>query len=315
VLDEDHDGYTNADEIANGTDPCSAADAPHDWNHNFISDLNDPDDDSDGVPDVSDAFALDPNNGLTSQLPVGYSWQGTDASACAPTPFPSGCPGGLLGLGFTGMMTNGSTDYLKQYDPTKMTAGGASGLLTIDQVPPGDAFGTTNTQQYAFQFGVDANPATTGVFTAHTRVEAPFAGVTPTGQQSMGMYVGTGDQDNYLKLVVTANGGSPGVQLVKEVAGQDTVDPVAPVTLPGPDAVDLYLTIDPSTGATQASYRLTTDGVRGPLVTFDSTQTVPSQWLTSTTQGLAVGVIATSAGGPPFPATWSVLEATPGAPS
>jgi hypothetical protein len=131
----------------------------------------------------------------------------------------------------------------------------------------------------------------------------------------MGMYVGTGDQDNYLKLVVTANGGSPGVQLVKEVAGNDTVDPVAPVTLPGPDAVDLYLTIDPSTGITQASYRLTTGGVAGPLVTLAGTETVPSGWLTSSTQGLAVGVIATSAGGPRFPATWSALDATLGAPS
>ena len=48
-LDEDHDGYSNADEIDNGTDPCSAADVPHDWNHNFVSDRNDPNDDSDGI--------------------------------------------------------------------------------------------------------------------------------------------------------------------------------------------------------------------------------------------------------------------------
>ena len=49
TLDEDGDGYTNADEIDNGTDPCSAADAPHDWNRNFVSDRNDPNDDSDAV--------------------------------------------------------------------------------------------------------------------------------------------------------------------------------------------------------------------------------------------------------------------------
>src|SRR5207244_8677518 len=51
-LDEDGDGYTNADEIANGSDPCSAGDAPPDADRDGISDLNDPDDDNDGLPDT-----------------------------------------------------------------------------------------------------------------------------------------------------------------------------------------------------------------------------------------------------------------------
>ncbi len=127
-----------------------------------------------------------------------------------------------------------------------MTAGGAAGVLTVSKVPPGDATGATNTQQYAFQFGVNANPTYTGVFTAHTQVEAPFAGLTPQGNQSMGFYIGTGDQDNYAKVVLTANGGSPGVQFVEEVDGAPTAAPVVPLALPGPDSVDLYLTVDPT---------------------------------------------------------------------
>jgi outer membrane protein assembly factor BamB len=315
TLDEDHDGYTNADEIDNHTDPCSAADTPHDWNHNFVSDLNDPDDDSDGWPDTSDPFAIDARNGLTTPLPRAYSWKSGDPNPCAPTPFPSGCPGGLLGLGFTGLMTNGHTDYLKLYDVTNMTVGGAAGVLTIGQVPPGDAYGATNTQQYGFQFGVDANPARAGAFTAHTRIDAPFAGLTPQGNQSMGFFIGNGDQDNYVKLVASANGGSPGIQFVKEVGGTDTVAPIAPVAMPGPDAIDLYLTVDPAAATVQARYRITTGGVAGTLTALGGPEPIPSAWLTSTVQGLAVGIIATSAGGPTFPATWHLLETTLGAPS
>ena len=110
-LDEDGDGYTNADEIDNGTDPCSAADEPHDWNRNFVSDRNDPNDDSDAVADVSDPFAIDAGNGLNTHIPISYSWKnGASVNPCAPTPYRSGCPGGLLGLGFTGLMTDGHTE-------------------------------------------------------------------------------------------------------------------------------------------------------------------------------------------------------------
>ncbi|MDQ3995089.1 MAG: malectin domain-containing carbohydrate-binding protein, partial [Actinomycetota bacterium] len=52
-LDEDGDGYSNADEIDNGTNPCSAADLPPDWDNDKISNRNDPDDDGDGIPDTS----------------------------------------------------------------------------------------------------------------------------------------------------------------------------------------------------------------------------------------------------------------------
>ena len=211
-------------------------------------------------------------------------------------------------------MADGRTSYDGLYDVNNMTVGGAEGVLTISQVPAGDATGSTNTQQYAFQYGVNANPANTGVFTAHTRVDAPFAGVTPQGNQSMGLYIGTGDQDNYAKVVLTANGGSPGVQFVEEVGGTPTADPVAPLTLPGPDFVDLYLTVDPAAATVVVSYRVTTNGNAGPLITLDPVHSIPASWCTSTTSGLAIGIIATSDGGPTFPATWSVLEATSGAP-
>ena len=63
-LDEDGDGYDNADEIDNQTDPCSAASMPGDHDGDFTSDLNDPDDDNDGTRDKKDRFAIDRRDGI-----------------------------------------------------------------------------------------------------------------------------------------------------------------------------------------------------------------------------------------------------------
>jgi hypothetical protein len=50
--DDDNDDYTDADETANATDPLDSASTPPDNDGDFVSDLNDPDDDNDGVSDV-----------------------------------------------------------------------------------------------------------------------------------------------------------------------------------------------------------------------------------------------------------------------
>jgi hypothetical protein len=320
--DEDGDLFTNADEIRNHTNPCSAGSAPHDWNGNHISDLLDPDDDAvTGGPapldDTKDPFAIDHRNGKSTAIPFAYTWDnGAQPGQCASTPLPSGCPGGLLNMGFTGVMSNGTTPYSDLYDTDNMTLGGAAGVLTLDKVPPGDALGAANTQQYAFQIGVNASGV--GTFTVHTRVMSPFAGVTPQGNQSLGLAFGPGDQDNYFKLVATANGGSPGIRAVAEVGGVATTGALTPVTLPAASAsaIDLYLTITPGTGAVQPSYRLVNaSGVAGPLVNVASPRTIPTSWLTNTNYGLAVGIIATSSGGPTFTATWKGIDAFLGAPA
>jgi hypothetical protein len=299
TLDEDGDGFKNADEIANGTDPCSAGDVPPDRDGDKLSNLNDPDDDNDGQPDTSDPFAIDAKNGTATTVPVRLTWDNDAPSA-----------GGLLNLGFTGLMTNGTSNYEGLFDPAKMTAGGAAGVTTVDDVADGDALGAANTQQYAFQFGVKVPQ--TGAFTAHTRILSPFAGLTPQDSQSMGLFLGTGNQDDYVKVVVSANGGAGGVQFVKEVAGAVTSRPQAAVALPGPNAIDLYLTVDPVAKTVQPSYAVGTAGTR---VNLGGVEPIPAGWLASTT-ALAVGIIATSAGpAPEFPATWDLIEIEADAPA
>jgi N-acetylneuraminic acid mutarotase len=294
TLDEDGDGFKNSDEIANGTSPCSSADVPPDWDGDAVSDLNDPDDDNDGLADTSDPFAIDPNNGETTTMPVRLTWD-NDAPR----------PGGLANLGFTGLMTNGTSNYATLFDPAKMTAGGAAGVATVDEVSEGDAFESQNTQEYGLQLGV-MPPA--GRFTAHTRILAPFKGLTPQDYQSMGMSIGTGDQDNYVKLVVSANGGSGGVEFLEEVGGNPTQWPQAPVTLPGPSAIDLYLTIDPAANTIQPSFTVTTAGLTGSRTTVTDPKPIPASWLHGTS-ALAGGLISTSNGpAPPFAATWDLFE-------
>jgi hypothetical protein len=205
-------------------------------------------------------------------------------------------------------MTNGSANYASLFNPANMTAGGAAGVATIDKVPSGTANGTTNTQKYGFDFGVKV-PSTT--FTAHTRILAPFAGLTPAGSESMGLFIGTGDQSNYLKLVTSANKGAGGIQMVREINDSVTNRPQAAVAMPGPDSVDLWLTINPSTDQVQASYAVTTNGVLGARTNLGSPISVPAAWLNGSS-ALAVGIISTSAGGTPFPATWDLIEAVGG---
>src|SRR5690606_28143024 len=72
AADSDGDGYSNGDEADNGTNPCSGGSRPTDFDGDLLSDLNDPDDDDDGTPDMDDPFALDPDNGLSTGIPLHY---------------------------------------------------------------------------------------------------------------------------------------------------------------------------------------------------------------------------------------------------
>ncbi len=294
-VDDDGDGYSNADEIDNLSNPCSAASRPVDSDSDLISDLNDNDNDNDGIPDYMDAFAVDAKNGLDTKLPLKYDLYNGDPGT------------GLYGVGFTGLMVNKNPGYnlVDLYDEQNLIAGGAVGAFSVVQVTPGDALGRANNQENAFQFGINTT-ALSGVFDVQARMLGPFFnGKKPQNHQSQGVYIGTGDQDNYLKVALIANGGRGGIEVVYEQNGvaRSTVYPLAGGV---PDKImDLYLTVDPATGIVQPKYSL--EGglvfpvgspvvVRGALLT--AIQEVPA---------LAVGIIATSRGAGPFTASWDFV--------
>ncbi|HEX3599224.1 MAG TPA: hypothetical protein VHU84_03725, partial [Lacipirellulaceae bacterium] len=289
--DFDGDGYSNADEISNGTDPNSAADVPPDWDHDFVSNLLDGDDDNDTLPDTSDPFAIDANNGSTTPVGTLYDWKNSGQNL-----------GGIFSMGFTGLMTNGTDNYEALYNPQGVTAGGAASVFTIDTATAGTALGAANTQQQAFQFGFNvANQITP--FTAQSTLLGAFNGLTPQAGQQMGFFVGTGDQDNFVELVLTGdNGGS--IKAIREVNGVDTVIATQPLTLPGPASVNLWLTVDPFAKTVQPRYSV--DGVN--FVNLGSATAIPASWLSST---MAVGLISTNPASSGLPVTWGSLGVVP----
>ncbi len=289
ILDFDADGFSNGDETANGTDPCASASLPADFDDDHISDLTDPDDDNDGINDDIDRFALDALNGFSTTVPVRYDFDNSE-------------DGGILNWGFTGLMTSGGTDYSQLFDADAMTVGGAALKFTIEQVPAGDALDNLNNQLYGFQFGVNSG-ASQWSYIIHSRVMGPFAGFSPANNQSMGMFLGTGDEDNYLKIVTAANGGAGGIQVLKEEGGSSTAA-MHNASILNKSYIDLFFYVNKNTHAVQPRYSI--EG--GPEIAVGSPVTVPANWLSGV---LAVGFISTSRGsGQVFPATWDFIEVT-----
>ena len=295
--DDDGDGYTNADEQLSGSNPCSAADVPDDADGDLLSDRTDLDDDNDGLLDLEDPFALDPANGRDTPTRLTYSWENGEQS-----------PGFLLNLGFSGLLNNGQTAWQNAYDPTGLTAGGAAGVLTVDAVSSGDARGGANDLQYGFQFGVDARPDSQA-FVVTTRLVAPFAGFSLEENREMGLYIGTGDQDNFISLVATGAGATGTVRFSAEQFGVNAVVSDLPVDLRLADHIDLHLAVDPAGGAVTPYFEIRSNGIDTSVQAVGGATELPMAWLTGQT-GLAVGIMATSNGSTPFSATWDFIALT-----
>ena len=102
-----------------------------------MSNLNDPDDDNDGIDDTTDAFAVDPNNGTTTSLPVTYDFS------------PNSVPDSLLGLGFTGLMTNGSDGCERTGAATTGSTIIASAKLPVKHIPTTPTPGPPKARRWA----------------------------------------------------------------------------------------------------------------------------------------------------------------------
>lgn len=290
--DNDNDGYTNEDEDLNGTDLCAANSKPEDFDDDKVSDLLDLDDDNDGINDEVDPFQL----GVPFNIPVTNELFNNQSLLK-----------GYKGLGLTGLMNNGDANpnYLNWLDDPDASntdsddiLGGAIGAVTIYQTS-GDA--TTNNQEKAFQYGVNVN-SNSGKIIVSSRMLVPFQNFA--ADESQGIYIGTGFQDNYVKLILTAGG--------LEVRGENndvalTGLPSAAIGIPSAN-LDLLFKVDPAAGTAQAAY--STDG--GTTITdigspFALTGALLTALQDSNTP-MAVGIIGTSGANPEYAASWDFLN-------
>ncbi|MEO5977193.1 MAG: kelch repeat-containing protein, partial [Chryseolinea sp.] len=298
--DDDADGYSNGDETLNGTDPCSPASKPADYDNDLVSNLSDPDDDNDGQSDIVDKFAVDASNGMNTVLPLDY-------------PFLNGVPGtGLFGVGVTGLMTNGVDNYEAQYDPEDqlLIVGGAVGAFSVP-ASPGDP--TTNNQKYAFQFGIPIS-ASIGQFTMQGRLLGSpfFDGATGggLGTQFQGIYFGNGDQNNYFKFGLHANNGNPGFQILCEQNGVVVNQQIIPIAnILGGSQIDIFIDVDVVTGVVQCRYQTT----NGTSTVVGQSFTVSGNLLSllqAHTNAVAIGIIASAGNKATFSATWDFMRIT-----
>ena len=290
------------------------------------------DDDQDGIVNAIDRFGLDPDNGMATLVRAGDTLSWSLSATDPDTPGPSNS---LFGLGLTGLMVDWNTPYSGLYDIENITPGGAAGVMTIDAVGGGTASGGINTQREAFQFGINPD-AGAKAFTIISNLDNPFDGIAhPTNDQSQGIYLGTGDQDNYLAILVHANGGAGGIEVVFEDGGTATRTIYAAPGLVGAqtsDMVTLSLDVNIEEGLVTPIWSYTTNNgaqtVQGSGTAVQlsgALLTALQGWymVDSQPSGVAVGMIATSAGeGSAFSASWddirivappnTIVAATPG---
>jgi N-acetylneuraminic acid mutarotase len=253
--DNDFDGYTNQDEADNGTDLCNGGSQPGDFDKAagapLVSDLNDVDDDDDAIDDAADPMQLGnpADGGLDSfDLPViNELFSGNPTLQ------------GYLGLGFTGVMNNGDPnpnwlDWLDVIDagpnPNDIL-GGAIGAMTM-QMTEGSAYGPTNDQVKAFQYGVNVDLSTVG-FVIQGRLlnfDAGFQLYPFGGNAELGIFLGDGSQSDFIQMVVWADG----VEMLQEIGDvpQAPVSAVIEVVDRPTMSLEFDLEVESATGIVEA---------------------------------------------------------------
>ncbi len=262
LADYDFDGYTNEDEEQNGTDPCNGGSQPADFDKSsggtLISDLNDTDDDFDGIPDGSDPFQLGDHTQAGSDaftFPISNALFNDQQGL-----------GGIFGLGMTGLMNNGDTganwlDWIDDRDngpnPNDVL-GGATGIMT-SHMTSGTALGAVNTQDKGYQYGVQVDNSsgifivTGGMngFTGPLRLFENTQGVT---NGELGLFIGDGTQSNYIKFVVTTDG----FTALQEI-GDVPQTPIAftfPTGNPPISGIQFHFVVDSATGQVDLEYQI-----------------------------------------------------------
>ncbi|MCW5517232.1 PKD domain-containing protein [Muriicola sp. Z0-33] len=315
--DYDGDGYTNQDEVDNGTDHCSPLSQPNDFDKavggTLVSDLNDADDDADGIPDASDPFQLgDPTTAGSDAFVLPVSNNLFDNAQGL---------GGIYGVGLTGLMNNGAANpnWLNWIDDTGQgpnpddVIDGVAGLMTL-QMTSGTAMGGSNTQEKGFQYGVqvDQNSSSFTVSGKLLNLHGPLRLYDHTAAigGELGFFIGDGTQSNYIKFVVT----TAGLTALQEINDVPQTPVNFPIALPDKPSTDIifYFEIDPSNGEVELQYAA--DGASPASIGFINAQAAILNALQQANSDLAVGFIGTSnTPGVELEGTWDYLNVIPSA--
>ncbi len=284
--------------------------------------------DLDGIDDTFDPFAVDPFNGYVDLVRSGdtYVWDFVLGPNSAP---PNDNPawfdgtGGLYAggsIGFTGLMTNRQGLPETLVDPNNVIYGGAPGILQVKAVEEGTP--AANTQRNGFQLGV--NPVSTVTsFEVSTHIDNfldEIGNLPAAAEARQGLFVGAGDQDNYVAVQLTKrSNGDVGFEVESQFAfafvGATPVQvdwyPVPALASPGAqDTVTLGLDVNRSTGMVTPEWTYTTangtvtasgNGVDVGLTgdAWDALQGVlmlPTDSGTNIPSGFAVGLLSSLAG-------------------
>ncbi|AMJ62924.1 carbohydrate-binding protein [Bosea sp. PAMC 26642] len=274
--------------------------------------------DGDGVLNLADPFFADATNGAFG-VGAGEKFVFTfDGTA------PGGAPLGF-GSGLTGLRINGSsTPQQLGIDDAGFTV--ADGQVRIASVPAGDSYYEANDLKYGAQLGV--TPEAKYILVS-TTFDNPFDGRTPDSYQNMGLSIGTGDQSDYLKLVL--EGGSDGnpymrvemeVNDVRTVSQNYTSQAAALRNVDANDTVTVSLIVDAETGIAVPRWAFTSNVGTGSftgtgaqvqltgevLAALQGNHTLAKAAGGTLASGLAVGLHATSFDSQPFEARF--LEVT-----
>jgi hypothetical protein len=324
LADNDGDGYTNQDEEDNETDPCNGGSQPSDFDKvtggTLISDINDTDDDSDGITDALDSFQL--GNPLTTgsdafSIPIANDLFNDQQGL-----------GGIFGLGMTGLMNNGDTglnwlNWIDRRDDTNDpnpndVLGGAPGIMT-SHMTSGTALGIANTQEKGYQYGVqvDSNTAlfsVIGGMNGFSGGSFRLYGNTAAGDRGeLGFFIGDGTQRNYIKFVVTVDGFTV-LQEIDDIpqpingVPQETEFNVTLLEAQRPaDGIRFYFIINPSNGEVTLEYQI--DSKPRVEVTTVTAQGTILTAIQQNTSDLAVGFIGTSGtAGVELEGSWDFLN-------
>ena len=278
--------------------------------------------DEDGIDDTIDPFAADPNNGLNFALQPGQNYLWTFELAANVTPpndspdFFDGTNGLFNGgdIGFTGLMTNRGTLPEGLYSQPNFIFGGAPGILQVKSVDAGDP--STNTQRNAVQFGVALDPDLDRfVYTSKIDNFLDEIGGLPSDEKmSQGVFIGAGDQDNYVSVeLVRQADGKVGFEVNSQFAfdfiGATPVQTTF-IEVPelsgagGQDILDIGFDVDVVNGTVTPIWTYTlganTTSGSAPSVTLlgdalaalQGTLTLPDSQGQQVGTGLAIGVLA-----------------------